>query len=119
MQEEAYREAFHRRARAEHEAVLAARREARQAAERAVAALSARFAPRRTLLIGSLARGTFLPGSDIDLAVEGLDPAAVAEAERAATEAAGLPVDILRMEPMDPAWRMHHQRFGEALDGCP
>ncbi len=105
--------AFRERATREREVILEARRRAREAADRAVRTVAARFRPRRLLLIGSLPRGTFRPGSDIDLAVEGLTAEECEAAERAAREAAGVDVDVRRLESMDPEWRAHHVRFGQ------
>jgi len=106
-----YIRAFRERAAREREAILESRRRAGEAAERAVRAVIEEFHPARVLLIGSLPRGTFRPGSDIDLAVEGLSAGQCEAAERSAREAAGLPVDVRRLESMDPGWRAHHLRF--------
>ncbi len=110
-----YVEGFRRRAEAARQALAATRAAGRAAADRAVRAVVDGFAPRRVILIGSLPRSRFFAGSDIDLAVEGLDAAQAAAAEEAAYEAAGASVDVLRLESMDPGWRAHHERFGQVV----
>jgi uncharacterized protein len=89
---------------------------ARQVAEHLAAVLRERFRARRVLLVGSLARGTFREGSDIDLAVEGLAPAhlfrAGAVLER---EAAGFEVDLVPLEDADPEYRAEAEATGLVL----
>jgi uncharacterized protein len=72
---------------------------ARAVADGLALMLRERFDARRVILIGSLARGEFRVGSDIDLVVEGIAPGrlfrAGADAERAA---GGFDVDLLPME---------------------
>jgi predicted nucleotidyltransferase len=108
-----YVRGFRERAEQERQRVKDAREAARAAAVRAVDAVVTTLHPRRVLLIGSLPRGTFRPGSDLDLAVEGIPADQVVDAEAVASAAAGLRVDVLRLEGMDPGWRAHHERFGE------
>jgi predicted nucleotidyltransferase len=78
--------------------------------------LKDKYAVRRVLLVGSLARGDSRPGSDIDLAVEGLGAAdlfrAGAELER---EAGGFDVDLVPLEDASPEFRLAAQREGIEL----
>jgi len=113
---EEYIRAFRERDAAETAALTRARQLAEEAAGRAAAAVL-RHRPGRLLLIGSLQRGTWRPGSDIDLAVEGLTAAQTEQAEVEASRAAGMDVDVRRLESMDPEWRAHHLRFGVSLHG--
>jgi predicted nucleotidyltransferase len=75
--------------------------------------LKEQYGVRRVLLVGSLARGDFRLGSDIDLAVEGLADAdlfsAGAELER---RAQGLEVDLVPLEDASPAFRLAAEREG-------
>jgi predicted nucleotidyltransferase len=56
------------------------------------------FQVRRVVLFGSLARGYAHAGADIDLAVEGLEPADYFSALSRALEVAGGRVDLIRLE---------------------
>lgn len=59
---------------------------------------------RRAFLIGSLAKGRFGAGSDVDLVVEGLDERAAGRLYGELLEAAGVEVDLLRLEELSPAF---------------
>jgi predicted nucleotidyltransferase len=78
--------------------------------------LKEKYGVRRVLLVGSLARGDSRPGSDIDLAVEGLGAAdlfrAGAELER---EAEGFEVDLVPLEDASPDFRLAAEREGIEL----
>jgi len=75
-----------------------------------------RYGATRVLLLGSLARGEFGRGSDIDLAVEGVPPevffAAGAELER---EARGVAVDLVPLESASAFFRAEVARDGVVL----
>ncbi len=56
------------------------------------------FRVRRVVLFGSLAHGYAHAGTDIDLAVEGLETAAYFQALHRALDIAGVRVDLIRLE---------------------
>jgi predicted nucleotidyltransferase len=103
-----------RRARAE-EADRQAALEAQGLARRLARILRERYGVRRVILTGSLARGTFRRGSDIDLAVEGLADdvffRAGAELQR---EAGAIDVDLVPLESANPVFRELAEREGNA-----
>lgn len=78
------------------------RESARNAARAAAERIGARTQARRVLLFGSLARGTFRVGSDIDLAVEGLPAGQLVDALAAAEDGCPLPIDVLPLEATRP-----------------
>jgi predicted nucleotidyltransferase len=103
---EAYFAGWRRReadARAEDRAAQAV---ARTRADELARVLVERYGARRVLLVGSLARGEFRRGSDIDLAVEGIADglffAAGAELEALA---GGIHVDLVPLESATAAYR--------------
>ena len=75
-----------------------------------------RFGARRVVLTGSLARGDFVQGSDVDLAAEGVAPGdfyrAGAELE---TQAEGLSVDLVPIESASTAYLDALSREGVEL----
>jgi predicted nucleotidyltransferase len=89
---------------------------AKEVAELLGRVLKERYGVRRVLLVGSLARGDFRLGSDIDLAVEGLADAdlfsAGAELERRAEL---FEVDLVPLEGAHPAFRLAAEREGIEL----
>ena len=89
-----------------------AERVARRLAQRIVD----RYGARRVVLMGSLARGDFAEGSDIDLAVEGLPPdvffSAGADIEAAAE---GFSVDLVPIESATPLFLERIREEGIAL----
>ena len=101
-----YVRAWRERWRRERRADAAARRRARARARQLAAILAQRYHARRVVLCGSLARGDFGRGSDIDLAVEGIPKsrflAASAEGVRCAGEFA---VDLVPIESAAPSYR--------------
>jgi predicted nucleotidyltransferase len=84
----------------------AASAKARRVAEALAARLRQRYGVERVLLVGSLARGEFRAGSDVDLVVVGLAPAdlfrAGAELERLAE---GFRVDLVPLEDAEPEFK--------------
>lgn len=85
-------------------------------AERLAAILRDRYSVSRVILVGSLARGEFRLGSDIDLAVEGLAPGlffrAGADLE---AEARGFSVDLVPIESAQPPFLDAARREGVVL----
>ena len=89
--------------------------QARNDASQIAAMLRSRFGVTRVILFGSLRRGNFVSGSDIDLAVAGLARrdffAAVAEANALAHTW----VDIKPLEDLEPHFRQRVLETGEDL----
>jgi predicted nucleotidyltransferase len=79
--------------------------------------LKSRFAVRRVVLFGSLAHTSwFTPGSDVDLAVEGLDTKGYWQAWRLAEEIIGdHPVDFIEIETAMESLKQAIQRYGVEL----
>jgi predicted nucleotidyltransferase len=80
---------------------------ARADLSRVIHALADRYPIQRIILFGSLARGGFAPGSDIDLAVEGLPPGDYFTALAEANRLTRFWVDLKPLEELQP-------RFGSA-----
>jgi len=108
----AWRERWQRQRVADAEAA----REARKIAERLAEQLRTDYGVRKVVLAGSLARGDFRVGSDIDLAAEGIPDdrffRAGAELERVA---GGLRVDLVPLESANPAYLADLARDGIVL----
>jgi len=116
MELENYLEGWRRREQQDAERVEDASRRA-WAAGRVAGELLRERGARRIWLIGSLARGTFEPRSDVDFMVEGLEER---QAWRTAVEACdrtGVEIDIIRAEALDEEWRRYHERHGRKLHG--
>jgi len=113
---EPYLRAWRERWRRQREADEQAAREAREIAERLARHLRDVYGVRRVVLVGSLARGDFRVGSDIDLAAEGIPDdrffRAGADLEAAA---GGLHVDLVPLESADPAFLADLDREGIVL----
>jgi predicted nucleotidyltransferase len=85
-----YKEQWEQRAEQEYEYGLALAVETRTLARRLAELLAREFGATRVYLHGSLAReGRFHPGSDIDLAAQGIPPSEFFRAGAALTRAAG------------------------------
>jgi hypothetical protein len=76
-----------------------------------------RYGVRRVVLFGSLATGDLSGDLDIDLAVEGLDPAAHWAATTAAARLAGADVDLIPLEDADARLQGVIRREGRPLHG--
>ncbi len=113
---EPYIRAWRERWRRQREADAEAAREAREIAERLAWRLRDIYGVRRVVLVGSLARGDFRVGSDIDLAAEGIPDdkffRAGADLEAAA---GGLHVDLVPIESASPAYLADLTRDGIVL----
>lgn len=76
------------------------------------------FGARRVVVTGSLARGEFRTGSDVDIAIEGVSDdqffAASAEAQRVAGD---LPLDVVPMEAGSEAYLTELRAIGVVLHG--
>lgn len=108
----AWRERWQRDRERDSEAAAAARR----TAERLARTLRDRYGASRVILTGSLARGEFRRGSDIDLAVEGLCPDAIFGAGAALErEAGGLEVDLVPLESASLEYLRNLEREGVML----
>lgn len=83
---------------------------------RLVAAMLRRdFGATRVLLFGSLARGRFLPDSDIDLAVAGLPAAAFFPALAQASKLSEFPIDLKPLEDLETYFRDRVLATGEEI----
>jgi predicted nucleotidyltransferase len=103
---EPYIRAWRERWRQERQAEPARAQRARMTARKVARLLVRRYGARRVVLCGSLARGDFRQGSDIDLAVEGVPAARFFEASAAAARAAGeFDVDVVPIESATPRYR--------------
>ena len=114
---EAYRAAWRRRW-AEVEARRAQRQERAWGIARAAARLlRERFGARRVRVFGSLSTPWFHEGSDIDLAVEGIPPERLSEAEAALAELApDFRVDLVPIEEIQDAPRLLRRIEEEGVD---
>jgi predicted nucleotidyltransferase len=112
---EPYIEAWRRRRQEEEEADEAARERARADAERIARFLAERYGVRRVLLFGSLVTDRFRPGSDIDLAVEGLEPRRYFRALADAAELTEFPLEIKLVEDLRGLIRERVGAQGEVL----
>ena len=94
------------------------RRQRRAAAVAAQAArwLRREYGARQVFLFGSLARGTFGPGSDIDLAVEGISDGDLLRAQgRLLGEFPEFPIDLVDLASTSPSLREAVEREGKPL----
>lgn len=113
---EPYIRAWRERWRRQREADAAAARTARETAERLARHLRDVYGARRVVLVGSLARGDFRVGSDIDLAAEGIPDSKFFRAGADLEEAAGgLQVDLVPLESANPAYLADVARDGIVL----
>jgi len=115
MDAAAYLGPWLRRGRVDRDATARREQCAHDALPALVRLLVERFGATRVMLVGSLRRGTFHRGSDIDLLVEGLTLDAALAAWSEAAELAKLPVDLIRTETLSPKWREHFERWGQVL----
>lgn len=115
---EPYLRAWRERWAGQRRADAEAARSALAVAERLARRLRDEYGARRVVLLGSLARGEFRVGSDIDLAAEGIRDEdffrAGAELESAA---GGLHVDVVPIESASSAFLAELAREGIVLDG--
>jgi predicted nucleotidyltransferase len=88
---------------------------ARADLSRVMHALVSRYPIRRIILFGSLARGGFAPGSDIDLAVEGLPPRDYFTALAEANRLTHFWVDLKPLEELQPRFRERALATGECV----
>jgi uncharacterized protein len=113
---DAYISAWRERWRQQQRADEQAARRARRIAERLARMLRDRYGARRVILVGSLARGEFAVGSDIDFAAEGIANDAFFRAGADLDAAAdGLHVDLVPIESADPAFLAHMSAEGIVL----
>lgn len=82
---------------------------------RVVDALVREFGAKRIILFGSLVRGRFSAGSDIDLAVEGIPHSDYFAALTAANRLTRLWVDLKPLEDLDPHFRQCVLTTGEQV----
>lgn len=80
-----------------------------------VEVLAGRYAVKKVVLFGSLAGGRFAEGSDIDIAVEGLDSTEFFEAMAAVNRMTPPWVDLKPLEGLDTFFRERVLKEGEVL----
>ena len=107
--------AWRRRAEREARADARAARDAREALPRLVARLKDEYSATRIILFGSLARGRFHVGSDIDLAVEGVASEAFFYALADLIALSPYPVDLKPIEALEPHFKNRVLSTGEVL----
>jgi predicted nucleotidyltransferase len=113
---ESYVRAWRERWRKDRRADAAAARRARATADEIARLLVRRYGARRVTLCGSLPRGDFRRGSDIDLAVEGIPDDRFFAAGAAAARAGGeLEVDLVPVESSTRQYREWLSREGTVL----
>jgi uncharacterized protein len=113
---DAYLAGWQKRGEQERVASAEAREHALTVARELARVLVNRHGARRVLLVGSLARGDFGPGSDIDLVAEGLaDDAFFAIGAELEALAGGFRVDLVPLESATAAYRARVAEEGVAL----
>lgn len=113
---ETYLRGWRNRWREQRRADAKAAREARRIAEHLAQLLRDRYGVRRVVLVGSLARGDFGVGSDIDFAAEGIpDDAFFRAGAELESAAGGLHVDLVPIESADPAFLANMAKEGIVL----
>jgi len=110
-----YVEAWRQRLAAEREAAEAGRAAAMEEARRAAKILIDRYGVTRVVLFGSLAWRRFGPTSDIDLAVEGLDPRRFFRADAELAREISRPVDLKDLADCPPLLRGRIEEEGTTL----
>lgn len=105
-----YIEGWRRRLRLEREAAQRRQQQALADAQRVAQFLAERYHVRRVILFGSLVKERFERDSDIDLAVEGLDPAEYFHAWAEVRELTHIPVDL---KPLESCYDYFRQRINE------
>jgi uncharacterized protein len=113
---ESYLQGWRKRWRAQERADAEAAVRARQIADRLARRLHEEFGARRVVLVGSLARGQFGIGSDIDLAAEGIpDEVFFRAGADIEADADGLRVDLIPIESANALFLADLAREGVVL----
>jgi len=113
---DSYLRGWHRRWEERQQADAASALQARRIAEALARTLLQQYGARRVVLVGSLARGEFVAGSDIDLAAEGIPPESFFRAGADLEAAAGgLHVDLIPIESANAAFLADLLRDGIVL----
>lgn len=110
-----YVEAWRQRLAAQREADEAYRARALEEARRAAKILVERYGVTRIILFGSLAWRRFHPTSDIDLAVEGLDPRRFFRADAELAREIPIPLDLKLLSECPPLLRSRIEKEGVSL----
>lgn len=111
-----YRKAYKAREAARRSALDERRRAMREGAQRAADMLRRDFAATRVLLFGSVLREEgFHRGSDLDLAVEGIEADRFWSAGAAAERCAGYELDLVDLEYASAGLREHIENEGIEL----
>jgi len=106
-----------RRAKARAERMAKLRDQVRGELPRVADLLRTRYGVMRIRLFGSVARGEIHERSDVDLAVEGLDPGRFFRAAADCMAILSLPLDLVSIETAPPGLRERIEQEGEDLDG--
>jgi predicted nucleotidyltransferase len=88
---------------------------ARKDLDKVVQVLIQRYGIKRVILFGSLSKGKFAEGSDVDIAVEGLPRADFYEALSAVNRVTSLWIDLKPLEDLDPFFRERVLEKGQVL----
>ena len=110
-----YVEAWRQRFAAEREAAEAGRARAMEEARRAAQILVERYGVTRVILFASLVWRRFGPTSDIDLAVEGLDPRRFFRADAEIAREIPRPIDLKDLADCPPLLRARIEEEGVVL----
>jgi uncharacterized protein len=93
--------------------------QAKQKLPQIVHLLTAQFQATQIILFGSLAKGTFRQGSDIDLAVAGIPPQQYFSALAAANRLSdSFQIDLKPLEDLEPQFYQRVIQTGECLYGA-
>lgn len=90
-------------------------KQARSDLEAVIAALVQEYDVKQIVLFGSLARGRFAHGSDVDLAVEGIPPREFFAAMALANRLTPLWIYLKPMEDLEPHFRERVFETGEVM----
>lgn len=110
-----YVEGWRRRGAAPEETDHQLAEQAWEEVRRAARLLVEEFGVTRVVVFGSLARGRFREGSDIDLAVEGLPPSEFIRADARLAWELSLPIDLKPLDECSPLLRRHIDEDGIEL----
>jgi predicted nucleotidyltransferase len=89
--------------------------QARQEAQQMADVLVQQFGATQVILFGSLAKGRFTAESDIDLAVEGIEPVQFFAALASANRLTNRWVDLKPLEALEPYFYQRVMETGEVL----
>lgn len=119
QEREMYLEQWNKRARRERKEIAQQQQQAMELADQCAMELQDRFNVLQVYLFGSLARGDgFHKNTDLDLAIEGLDPEAYWDAYRLCVDPQltdSYPLDLVRLETASDSLKSRIKRLGRPL----